>query len=258
MEELHPAQKLADGLKEDLGTFAKLRGMTPEALMEEERKLDEQAWADGREREGPGAAEMDKVIGFVDQSNSARQWLGRFGLGWAYPALARSMGAPVLEKARAPMNHARMVDRLLEVHGHEIFVDGAFNGDPHPGNFLLVQPGNMIGLIDYGQVKVMTLEQRLVLARLIKALCDGDDEKIAAGMYEAGFRTKYQKQDVICKCVTGQLPATSPTATPASIPQPPPPPRNVTLQDGAALLRPQQQGLDRRPSCTALPREVAG
>mmetsp|Transcript_61199 Transcript_61199/g.167794 ORF Transcript_61199/g.167794 Transcript_61199/m.167794 type:complete len:569 (+) Transcript_61199:296-2002(+) len=199
MEELHPAQKLADGLKEDLGTFAKLRGMTPEALTEEERKLDEQAWAEGREREGPGAAEMDKVIGFVDQSNSARQWLGRFGLGWAYPALARTMGAPVLEKARAPMNHARMVDRLLEVHGHEIFVDGAFNGDPHPGNFLLVQPGNMIGLIDYGQVKVMTLEQRLVLARLIKALCDGDDEKIAASMYEAGFRTKHQKQDVICK-----------------------------------------------------------
>ena len=61
MEELHPAQKLADGLKEDLGTFAKLRGMTPEALMEEERKLDEQAWAQGREREGPDAAEMDKV-----------------------------------------------------------------------------------------------------------------------------------------------------------------------------------------------------
>ena len=40
----------------------------------------------------------------------------------------------------------------LQVHGHEIFVDGAFNGDPHPGNFLLVQPGNKIGLIDYGQV----------------------------------------------------------------------------------------------------------
>ena len=72
------------------------------------------------------------------------------------------------------------------MHGHEIFVDGAFNGDPHPGNFLLVQPGNKIGLIDYGQVKVLTRENRLVFARLIKALCDGDDERIAACMYVGG------------------------------------------------------------------------
>ena len=28
------------------------------------------------------------------------------------------------------MNHAALVDELLRVHGHEVLVDGAFNGDP--------------------------------------------------------------------------------------------------------------------------------
>lgn len=40
---------------------------------------------------------------------------------------------------------------IERVHGHQIFVDGAFNGDPHPGNILLT-PDGKLGLIDYGQV----------------------------------------------------------------------------------------------------------
>lgn len=42
------------------------------------------------------------------------------------------------------------------VHGHQIFVDGAFNGDPHPGNILLT-PDGKLGLIDYGQVSMRVL-----------------------------------------------------------------------------------------------------
>lgn len=40
------------------------------------------------------------------------------------------------------------------VHGHQIFVDGAFNGDPHPGNILLT-PDGKLGLIDYGQARAL-------------------------------------------------------------------------------------------------------
>jgi aarF domain-containing kinase len=33
---------------------------------------------------------------------------------------------------------------------------GAFNGDPHPGNILLLKDGRL-GLIDYGQVRYMNV-----------------------------------------------------------------------------------------------------
>jgi Ser/Thr protein kinase RdoA (MazF antagonist) len=34
--------------------------------------------------------------------------------------------------------------------GHQVLVEGVFNGDPHPGNFLVL-PDGRIGLIDFGQ-----------------------------------------------------------------------------------------------------------
>ena len=52
----------------------------------------------------------------------------------------------------------RKVDReallqtVTSAFAHQIFVDGCFNGDPHPGNVMLL-PDGRLGLIDYGQVK---------------------------------------------------------------------------------------------------------
>ncbi len=76
--------------------------------------------------------------------------------------------------AAVPLNHAAMIDTLLRVHGHEIFVDGFFNADPHPGNILLC-PDGRLGLIDYGQVcvRVYTRVLQLVLfnARVFYRAC---------------------------------------------------------------------------------------
>lgn len=47
--------------------------------------------------------------------------------------------------------------------------------DPHPGNILLT-PDGRLGLIDYGQIKVLGRRQRRTLARLIIALADGDED----------------------------------------------------------------------------------
>lgn len=40
-----------------------------------------------------------------------------------------------------------------------LFFSGCFNGDPHPGNILLLKDGRL-GLIDYGQVKRIDAHQR--------------------------------------------------------------------------------------------------
>lgn len=46
----------------------------------------------------------------------------------------------------------QIIELLHHVHAHEIFLNGEFNGDPHPGNIMLLNDGR-IGLIDYGQVR---------------------------------------------------------------------------------------------------------
>ena len=71
------------------------------------------------------------------------------------------------------------MDDLRAVHGHEVLVDGAFNGDPHPGNVLVVRRADgscaHLALVDYGQVKLLPAADRLRLARLLVALASADE-----------------------------------------------------------------------------------
>ena len=100
------------------------------------------------------------------------------------------------------INHAKLIDTILHLHGHQVLVDGYFNGDPHPGNLLLVnKPNNTqkqrIGLIDFGQVKQLTKPQRLLLCKLIIALANDDKQRIVDLMVESGFRTKHMNPEVL-------------------------------------------------------------
>mgnify|MGYP001810258289 CR=1 FL=1 len=71
-----------------------------------------------------------------------------------------------------------------------------FNGDPHPGNILLLKDGRL-GLIDYGQVKRMTLDQRLTYAKLILAhACNDKDEVIRIHFKEMGTITKNMRGEI--------------------------------------------------------------
>lgn len=77
-----------------------------------------------------------------------------------------------------------------------IIIAGFFNGDPHPGNILLLKDGRL-GLIDYGQVKTMTLQERIIYAKLIVALARDDREEIRRLHFEEqGVRTKKNDPEI--------------------------------------------------------------
>ena len=46
----------------------------------------------------------------------------------AHASLCRAIAAVA---QLVPINAARLIDRLMEVHGHEVLIDGCFNADPH-------------------------------------------------------------------------------------------------------------------------------
>jgi len=63
----------------------------------------------------------------------------------------------------------------------------AFNGDPHPGNYLF-EPGGRVTFLDFGLVKYFTPGELDPLIRMIEALCMRDDpEGFRRAMEEAGF-----------------------------------------------------------------------
>jgi aarF domain-containing kinase len=110
-------------------------------------------------------------------------------VGWVATPLAYSW-TPRLLDIRG------IVHTLLNVHAHQIVVDGVFNGDPHPGNILML-PDGRIGLIDFGQVKRLGLQKRMIFCHFVKALVD-DDRPRAARLYQVmGHRTKRNSDEVL-------------------------------------------------------------
>lgn len=64
---------------------------------------------------------------------------------------------------------------LLSSYGYQLFGVGVFHSDPHPGNVLVTVEGNC-ALIDFGQMKVIRDETKLLFARLVVALNNNSQE----------------------------------------------------------------------------------
>jgi hypothetical protein len=90
------------------------------------------------------------------------------------------LGWPQEEKDLAAETIYRFTFRsLYELH--------AFNGDPHPGNYLF-EPGGRVTFLDFGLVKHFTPGELDPLIRMIEALCVEDDpEGFRRAMEEADF-----------------------------------------------------------------------
>ncbi|CAK4703525.1 unnamed protein product [Aphanomyces euteiches] len=183
-----------DGINEHFETIARERHTTVEALRAAQEKEDEERNAQGLElRTGPSEEDLRRYKALLHARSSwtkLKHALYDYSLGWVYPRGAAAATDDVDQPEDHLLNLPEILRLVVEVHGHEILVDGCFNGDPHPGNIMLLDDGR-IGLIDYGQVKHLPKEQRLQMARAIIMLAEGTTEEIAQSAFDMGFRSKY-------------------------------------------------------------------
>jgi aarF domain-containing kinase len=194
MEELF-GDKLVVELRNDVAHHAERAGQTVEeftaALKSKEAEFEEK----GQEMKGPSAREYDMYASMLNgqrRLHNAWNLVYNSTLGWVTPS------RPYQDKSALPINHAKLVDDLIYIHGHEVLIDGLFNGDPHPGNILLLrtQDGSpQLGLIDYGQVKELSKEMRHLFARIIIALDDENKEEVVKFLKQAGYRSERMDPD---------------------------------------------------------------
>ena len=93
---------------------------------------------------------------------------------------AELAGWPTAERDLAAETIYRFVFRsLYQMH--------AFNGDPHPGNYLF-HGGGRVTFLDFGLVKHFTADEMQPLAAMVKHLCvDNEPEEFRRAMVQAGF-----------------------------------------------------------------------
>lgn len=79
----------------------------------------------------------------------------------------------------------KLARTIIEASFRQIFEDGLFHGDPHPGN-ILVLPGERIALLDFGLVGRLTRVQQEALVTLILAVAMRDPQAVARVLDKLG------------------------------------------------------------------------
>ncbi|MCM2333109.1 MAG: AarF/ABC1/UbiB kinase family protein [Anaeromyxobacteraceae bacterium] len=79
----------------------------------------------------------------------------------------------------------KLARTIIEASFRQLFEDGLFHGDPHPGN-ILVLPGERIALLDFGLVGRLTRVQQEALVTLILAVALRDPQAVARMLDKLG------------------------------------------------------------------------
>ena len=93
---------------------------------------------------------------------------------------------------------------ILEASFRQIFEDGVFHGDPHPGN-ILVRPDNRIALLDFGLVGRLSRGQQEILVTLLVAVALRDAETVARVLTRIGLPDQHTSLADLRQDVNGIL-----------------------------------------------------
>jgi ubiquinone biosynthesis protein len=92
---------------------------------------------------------------------------------------------------RAGIDRKRLARQVVELYCQQIFTDGLYHADPHPGNLLVRQQPDGSGLcvvfLDFGAVAEISPEMRMGIAELIQGGLAGDTGRIVRAMKQMGF-----------------------------------------------------------------------
>lgn len=93
-----------------------------------------------------------------------------------------------------------LAERFAKGILHQIFMEGFFHGDPHPGN-VLVMPGQIIAFLDFGMVGHLSSEMKYNLSSLVIGLMRQDADDLAKTIFRMGIvpdhANKHQFRDDI-------------------------------------------------------------
>ncbi len=97
-------------------------------------------------------------------------------------------GAKITEIKRVPRQMKKIARNGFRSILKQIFIDGFFHGDPHPGNVFVLE-NNRIAFIDFGMMGRLDQEMKDELADLLVAVIDQDVTQIAQMLANIGTQT---------------------------------------------------------------------
>ncbi|MCD6408672.1 2-polyprenylphenol 6-hydroxylase [bacterium] len=87
------------------------------------------------------------------------------------------------EVEKAGFDRKEIAEKISNIVLKQVFIDGFFHADPHPGNIFVLKDGR-ICLLDFGIIGRLNEERKLQLIYLFNGLIKGDSERIIRTLKE--------------------------------------------------------------------------
>lgn len=91
-----------------------------------------------------------------------------------------------IHEIRSSTDRADVVNNITQAAFDQLFMDGLFHADPHPGNCLIL-PDNRLALIDFGSVGQISYAMRETLVVLVLSITMNDADAVARLLYRVGM-----------------------------------------------------------------------
>jgi predicted unusual protein kinase regulating ubiquinone biosynthesis (AarF/ABC1/UbiB family) len=86
----------------------------------------------------------------------------------------------------AEISRLAVAEKLVSTYFHQVFVEGFFHADPHPGN-IFVQPGPVITFVDFGMMGLITPVMKRTLRACFVAVVNQDARMLTSSLRDLGF-----------------------------------------------------------------------
>ncbi len=93
-----------------------------------------------------------------------------------------------------------LAKRIVQVFCQQIFVDGVYHADPHPGNMLVGAGGELV-LLDFGAVGELSPQMREGIPEFLEAVIRRDTDAIIKALRKMGFLARNAEVDVSEKVI---------------------------------------------------------
>jgi ubiquinone biosynthesis protein len=99
--------------------------------------------------------------------------------------LERLFGVKITQLDPAKHDRQQVARNLIDAVFAQLFVDGVFHADPHPGNIFVLDDGR-IGLVDFGLVGRLTKPMQETMIVLCLAIALNEPDTVARLLYKVG------------------------------------------------------------------------
>ncbi len=110
-------------------------------------------------------------------------------------------GINIMDRA-AIIAQGHNIDKILAISGEsmfrQVFRDGFFHADMHPGNMFITKDGT-IAVVDFGIMGRIDKKTRLYLAHMLHGFIKRDYIKVAKAHFDAGYVPKHQSLELFAQ-----------------------------------------------------------